>query len=114
MKRLFAAVGTLGLAVGVGVAGDPPAADPPSVLAARLGSEDFRDGESAEAGLEKAGAAALPALREAVKSSDPEVRQRAAALLTKLQRAADSVGRVAPRKVVLSYKNTPLGTAIND
>jgi hypothetical protein len=117
MRRLLAAVVACGLVVGV-ASGDPaPAAAPdPSVSewVAKLGSEQFREREDAVAALEKAGPAALPALREAVKSSDPEVRQRAAALLLKLQRSADSVAKLAPKKVALNYRDVPLGTAVND
>jgi hypothetical protein len=126
MKRLFASVGIVGLVIGVAVGGPPvapasapaaPAAEPtptPSELVARLGSQEYREREAAVAALERAGAAALPALRAAVKSSDPEVRQRASALLLKAQRAADSADKLAPKKIALNYKDTPLGTALND
>ncbi len=114
MTRLFATIGALGLAVGLAGA-DPAAAAPtPAELVARLGSDDFAQREAAVVALEKAGAAAIPALREAVQSPDPEVRQRAAAILTKLQRAADSTGKLVAKKVTLNYKDVPLGTAVND
>ncbi len=118
MRRLFATVGAVGLAAGVVFGGPVPAPEPgaaePAVLVARLGSDDFREREAAVAALEKAGTAAIPALREGVKSSEPEIRQRAAAILHKLQRAADSNGKLAPKTVTLNYKDTPLGTAVND
>ncbi|MFM8270967.1 MAG: hypothetical protein ACKODX_01325, partial [Gemmata sp.] len=120
MRRLFAAIGTCGLAVSVAV-GNPPAPSAPpgsgpaaAELIARLGSDDFRTRERATADLEQAGAAAIPALREAARSADPEVRRRAGGVLFKLQRTADSAGLLAPRKVALEYTATPLGTALND
>jgi hypothetical protein len=84
------------------------------VLVAQLGSEEFREREAAAAALERAGAAALPALREGVKSSDPEVRKRAGELLVKLQRATESASRLVPKTVALNYKDVPLGAAIGD
>ena len=118
MRRLFAAVGTLGLATGVLFGGSAPTPAPatatPAELVIQLGSDDFREREAAVAALEKAGAAAIPALQEAMKSEIPEVRQRAAPILHKLQRASDSTARLAPKKVSLNYKDTPLGTAVND
>lgn len=118
MRRLFAALGTCGLAIGVAV-GNPPAPAPTAVptvseLVTRLGAHDFRDREAAVAHLEKSGASAIPALREAANSPDPEVRQRASAILFKLQRTADSTGLIAPKKVTLTYRDMPLGTALTD
>jgi hypothetical protein len=118
MRRLFVAVGTLGLATGVLLGGPAPTPTPvtasPAELVVQLGSDDFREREAAVAALEKAGAAAIPALQEATKSDIPEVRLRAAPILHKLQRASDSISRIAPKKVALNYKDTPLGAAVND
>ena len=106
----------IGLAVGIAVGGSAPAPltvpPSPAELVAQLGSEDFAEREAAVAALGKAGNDAIPALREALKSDNPEVRQRAAAILTKLQRAADSTGKLAPKKIALNYQDTPLGTAL--
>jgi hypothetical protein len=119
MRRVFAAIGAVGLAAGVvfgGPAPAPPPAAAPTVpeLVAKLGSEDFREREAAAAALEKAGAAAIPVLRDAQASENPEVRQRAAAIVRRLQRAADSTNRLAPKKISLAYRDVPLGTAVND
>ncbi len=120
MRRLFAVIGTCGLAISIAIGNPPtpvavPAPSPTvSELVTRLGSEDFREREAAVTDLEKAGVGAIPALREATKSTDPEVRQRAIGILFKLQRAADSTGLLAPKKVALSYHDMPLGTALND
>ncbi len=113
MMRLYATVGVLGLGLGVAVAA-PPAEPGPSELVARLGSEDFRERESAGAALERCGADALPALREGARASDPEVRQRAALILAKVQRSADSAGRLVAKKVALNYRDAPLGTVLAD
>ncbi|MCI0703608.1 MAG: HEAT repeat domain-containing protein, partial [Planctomycetia bacterium] len=118
MTRLFAAFGVCALAIGVAAGGPTPtpATPPPSVseLITQLGSDQFREREAATAALEKAGASAIPALKEAVKSPDPEVRQRASVILLKLQRSADSSARLAPKKVAMNYRDVPLGTAVND
>ncbi|HEY1187429.1 MAG TPA: HEAT repeat domain-containing protein [Gemmata sp.] len=118
MRRLFAAIGTCGLAIGVVTAGDvpQPPSSPPAVseLIVRLGSGSFHEREAATAALYKAGPGAIPALREAARSKDPEVRHRAAGALFRLQRTADSAALLAPKKVALAYRNAPLGTALND
>jgi hypothetical protein len=111
MQRLLATVGVIGFALGGASGGPPPS---PAELVARLGSEDFREREAAAAALEKAGAAALPALREGARSSDPEVRQRAGELFVKLQRAAQSADKLAAKRVALSYKDAALATALDD
>lgn len=114
MTRSFAALALIGLGVGLATGGPAPAPLTPAELVARLGSDDFPTREAAVRALEKCGPEAIPALRAALRSDDPEVRQRAAAVLTRLQRAADSAGRLAPKRVALDYTDVPLGTAIND
>ena len=49
-------------------------------LVQQLASEDFEQREDAGRGLDRLGAAALPALHAAAKHPDPEVRRRSAAL----------------------------------
>jgi hypothetical protein len=51
-----------------------------------LGSDRFATREGAEQRLIRAGSAALPALREAARSEDPEVARRAGALVERLTR----------------------------
>jgi hypothetical protein len=114
MKKLFATVTILGLGFGV-VAGEPsPSAPTVSELIYQLGSEDYRDREAAAAALEKAGPSAIPALRKAMNSENPEVRLRIAPILVKLERAASSSEKLAAKKVALNYKKTPLGAAVHD
>jgi hypothetical protein len=74
----------------------PPAAahDPAGVdqLIRQLGSDSFRERETANKALDERGAAALPALRQALDDSDPEVRCRAARLVEAIEaRLADSL-----------------------
>lgn len=114
MTRLFGAVGAVGLAVGVSWGGPPSASPTPTELVARLGSDEYAEREAAARALAQAGPDALPALRDGLKSSDPEVRARVAPLITKLQRAADSGGKIAPKMVAINYKDMPLGTALAD
>jgi hypothetical protein len=111
MTRLLVAVGVCGLAAALNAADLPaPAVDR---LVARLGSDRFADREAAVAALEAAGPGAIPALEAATRSPNPEVSRRAAGVLVKLQRTADSA-RLTPKTVRLAYRNTPLGTAVND
>jgi hypothetical protein len=60
-------------------------------LVAQLGSEDFDQREQASEDLARIGPTAIEPLRTAAKSTDPEVRQRASDLLTRLD--SDQVKR---------------------
>lgn len=53
----------------------------PEALVVSLGSNSFQDREAASLALRKMGDPALPALRKAASSDDPEVAQRATAIL---------------------------------
>lgn len=65
---------------------EPAKADPVPRLIEQLGSKSFEEREAAVKRLEALGDAALPALREAVKSAtDPEVRRRAQHLVRRLE-----------------------------
>src|SRR5437870_5007680 len=103
MTRCSAALWAVCLAAGA-VAG--PAADDPRPTAAdadrlvrQLGSSRAADREAAGKALDRLGSAARPALREGVKSTDPEIRRRAGDLLAKLDRQAESAAALAPTKV---------------
>ncbi len=73
----------------------PPAADTPpttrpadasiSEFIAKLGDENFKTREAASDELHKIGHAALPALKDAAKSPDPEVQARAQALIKEIE-----------------------------
>jgi hypothetical protein len=90
----------------------PPAAagDTPESLVARLGSGRFEGREGAARELERLGPAALPALRAARDAADPEVRQRAAALLERIAFA----GAIAPTAVRLDARGRPLAAVVAD
>src|SRR5262249_11216045 len=57
---------------------------------------------------------ALEALRKAAKSDDAEVSKRAGDLLPKIERQAESLRLLTPKRVHLVYKNTPLSEAVAD
>jgi hypothetical protein len=106
----------LGVLVATSVAEEAPKkkADPEQIakLIKQLGSDDFEEREKATKELEKLGGAALDALREASKSGEAEVKSRAASLLDKAERKAAAEKALAPTKVKLVFKDTPLADAI--
>ena len=67
------------------VAADPPQADRIAALIEQLGDTKFRVREAAMRGLIALGRPAIPALRQALKSGDLEVRMRARMVLDKIQ-----------------------------
>jgi hypothetical protein len=73
---------------------EPPS---PDQLVQALGDPDFATRERAAAALRALGPAAIPAVKRALKSDDPEIRRHAAALLPALQTQA----ALAPRPVAL-------------
>src|SRR5262249_38501900 len=88
--------------------------DEVNALVAGLGSDEFSERESAARRLERMGTTALPALRNACKSSDPEVRRRAASLVERIERTAESARLLTVAPVTFNYVNVPLGTAAPD
>src|SRR5258707_1245670 len=91
-----------------------PAVADAEQLVQQLGSAKHADREAAAKALDGLGVAALPALREGVKNTDPEIRRRAGDLLAKLDRAAESAAALAPTKVRLKAADTPLAEVIRD
>jgi hypothetical protein len=61
-------------------------------LVSRLGAEDWREREDAQRALVKMGQAALPQLREAARSADPEVATRASAAVAEIEAGAAIIG----------------------
>src|SRR5262249_2872619 len=95
-------------------AAEPPDAKTIDKLVERLGSEDFTDREKAATDLDACGAAALPALRKAAESKDAEISKRSAELVAKIEKRVESERLLAPKRVHLIYKDTPIAEAVAD
>src|SRR5262249_30564213 len=91
-------------------ADEPGRAPDPAALVERLGAPRYAEREAAAAALERAGAAAVPALRAGRRARDPEVRARAAALLERVESAL----MVRPTAVRLDYRDRPLTDVVAD
>jgi hypothetical protein len=81
-------------------------------LIKQMGSDDFTERDNASKALAAIGVPALEGLRKAAKSEDPEVRKRAEELLPKIERQAESIRVLAPKRVRLVFKDTPLTEAL--
>lgn len=94
----------------------PPAPDAARIaeLIGQLGSDTFADREKATKELEAIGAPALDALRKAARDDEPERRKRAEGLVKKIEGRVEAAKLLAPRRVRLSYKDTPLAEAVAD
>jgi hypothetical protein len=73
-------------AVDVAVPATQPSAADAEALVKQLGDDDFHVRQSAAAKLREMGKAAIPALQEAKKSSDPEIHNRADEILQDIDR----------------------------
>ena len=91
-----------------------PAAVDAERLVQQLGASKHAEREAASKALEALGVAALPALREAAKSSDAEIRRRAGVLIIKAERLAEAAAAMAPTKVHLRAVDVPLGEVVRD
>jgi hypothetical protein len=87
--------------------------DVPS-LVDKLGSAKFKEREAATIALDRMGKDALPQLRAALKSSEPEQRHRAAILVQRIEQRLEIEQLLAPKKVRLSYKEVPVLDALDD
>jgi hypothetical protein len=118
MQRLLGLSIACGLAIAFAQASGAPTPTPtPETIQSlidRLGSDVFAEREAATAGLERIGAPALNALREASRSDNPEVRNRATGILERVERSNESAARLVARRVKLTYQDVPLGAAVND
>lgn len=83
-------------------------------LIEQLGSDQFAEREKATKELGELGLVALEALRKAVKSDDAERRKRASDLLKQLEAQATRAEVLAPKRMRLVYKETPLTEAVAD
>ncbi len=66
-------------------------------LVKQLGAESFKEREAATEELKKIGKPAVPALKEALKSEDAEVRSRAEQILKGIKEPSAASGRTGPR-----------------
>jgi hypothetical protein len=119
MRTGFAILGlmlALSFALSVAPAAPDAKADSERIaqLIKQLGSEDFAEREKASSELEQIGLAALPALREAARSRDPETKSRAEALVERLVKKNQAEKLLAPKKVHIIYKDTPVNEAVLD
>lgn len=113
--RLLAAALFVALAAGFTAPADDKAdAAQIDKLVEQLGSGTFAEREKASKELDRIGAPALEALRKAAKSPDFEVRKRAEALVKSIERRTASQTLLAPKRVRLAYKDTPLKDALED
>src|SRR5262249_40904965 len=88
--------------------------DPVARLVEQLGSPRYTEREAAERTLEACGLPAMSALRQACRSTDPEVQRRALELTGRIERRLESSRLLLPSRVRLSYNNTPLTDALAD
>jgi hypothetical protein len=115
-------IAALTFVLGLGVVATVPApAAPPSdqatiaKLIEQLGSNEFEQREKAQKELDAIGAPALEALRKAADGhSQTEVRMRAGVLVRTIEMRTVSNTVLAPRKIHLVYKDTPLPEAVAD
>ncbi len=82
----------------------PDGSADPGAMVARLGANRYSEREAASLALERLGRPALPALRAARDSRDPEIRTRAAGLLHKIE----GVLLTQPTHIRLDFDRAPL------
>ncbi|HJZ57145.1 MAG TPA: hypothetical protein VKE74_19400 [Gemmataceae bacterium] len=117
MTRSLAAVAALGLLAGSLLAIDdpPPAsADDITALVAQLGNVDFAKREAAEKALSAIGEPALPAIRAACASENPEVARRAERLVARITQRVENEKLLAPKFVTINAENLPLRNVLAD
>lgn len=115
--RCFLLSLTLALYPAAALAADAREKSDPATIARwikMLGSSSFSEREKATRALSEIGAPALEALRAAANSPDSETHTRAARLLPRVTKLADSERFLAPTRVHLIYKDTPLPEALSD
>jgi hypothetical protein len=91
--------------------GDPATIDK---LIKQLSSDVFAEREKAGQELERIGAPALEALRKAAQSEEADLKKRAEEILAKVEKKVESARILAPKRVHLKYKDTPLTEAVAD
>jgi hypothetical protein len=79
---------------------------------AQLGSRRYVERQAAARALDRLGMAALPALTEATRSPDPEIRRHALALVKAIRRRDERDKLLAPTPVHLVCRDTPIPEAL--
>lgn len=83
-------------------------------LIEQLGGPRFAQRQAAVKALDELGLRALDDLRRAAAEGDPEVRRQCQELVRRIELRAESARLLAPRRVRLKYKDTPLAEAVQD
>jgi hypothetical protein len=114
--RTSAALGIVLLLSAYLQAAEPPtaAAERAAALITQLSSPRFEEREAATRALDALGPAALESLRQALQSSDAEVRRRAGPLVRTIERHVAEARILESTRVRLIYQNTPLHEAVTD
>lgn len=86
----------------------PTTATDPVELVSRLGAARFADREAASTALERLGASAMPALRAARHSNDPEVRNRASVVLQKIEGSL----LTEPSRIRMNFEHAALSDVV--
>jgi hypothetical protein len=99
-----------------GVAASPSPIDHHQILEliTQLGSPQFKEREKAMHALEAIGGPALDALQRAALSNDPEIGRRAQNLVRAVRRQIDTARFLAPLRLRLVYRQTPVLQAVED
>jgi hypothetical protein len=114
---LLAVLVGLGLALLISLpspAGEEVSADKIDKLIEQMGSGTFSEREKASKALDAIGVPALDALRKAVKSDDAEVKRRAQDLLKRIEKRAESVAFLAPKRLSLVYYYLAIYVYVSD
>jgi hypothetical protein len=90
----------------------PSAGKPIQQLIKQLGSPKYQERDQATRLLEKLEAKALDELRRAARAKDPEVSKRATLLVQKIEKKLETELTLAPTKVHLVCKDTPVKEAV--
>src|SRR4051812_22464696 len=104
-RRLAIALAAFGC-----LAAGPVGSAAPEQLIRQLGDREFRSREAAARELEKCGESALPAMRVALANADPEVKQRLALLIGRLERSS----LLSPKLVSLHAEQKPAGQVFDE
>jgi hypothetical protein len=103
-------MGLAALVMGIGILATGQATADAGALVGQLGSARYGERQAATEALEKLGVEALPALRAARGSEDPEVRQRVRAILSRIE----SERMVRATMLRLDFVDRPLPEVVSE